>query len=230
MSATEALFLADSYLTHFDAEVLAVDDGRVLLDRTAFYATSGGQQHDTGLLKGSPVVDVRWVGTEIWHTLEASHAVAVGERVSASIDWQRRFENMRTHTAMHIVSALVCDRFNARVTGCHMEPLAARMDFDVDAFPSDFAAVLEEAVAAEVERDRLVTVALTDGPVAGLLRTSTNLLPDRAEKVRVVRIEGLDEQADGGTHVRSTIEVGRVEVVGIESKGRRNKRVRVLLS
>jgi misacylated tRNA(Ala) deacylase len=231
---TELLYLRDAYEQGVDAEVTAVDsDGRrVALDRTVFYATGGGQPHDTGLLAGHAVVDVRKADDSVWHTLEGDGALpGVGEAVRGELDWARRHALMRTHSALHVLCGVIWNEWGKAVTGGNMEPLSARMDFEFDPLPDGFGARVEDLVNAELAADRPIEVsflpraeALAD---ADLIRTKVNLIPESVTEIRVVDIVGLDKQADGGTHVRSTGEVGRVHVVKTESKGKANKRIRI---
>jgi misacylated tRNA(Ala) deacylase len=232
--STELLFLRDAYLREFDATVTAVDDDgrRVALDRTAFYATGGGQPHDTGVLAGLPVTDVRKEGEHVWHTLDGDGPLpAVGDAVGGEVDWERRHRLMRTHTALHVLCGVIWNEYGTAVTGGNMEPLAARMDFEFDPLPEGFGAAVEALVNEELAADRPIEVtflprdsALED---ADLIRTKVNLIPESVREIRVVDIVGLDKQADGGTHVRSTAEVGRIRVVKTESKGKGNKRIRL---
>ncbi|MHB8244490.1 MAG: alanyl-tRNA editing protein [Acidimicrobiales bacterium] len=234
-SATHRLYLEDAYLTATEATVLAVDTGggRVALDRTVFYATSGGQPHDSGFLGRSPVVEVRSEGEVVWHTLEGG-LPGVGEVLHAEIDWPRRHELMRTHTALHILCGVIWNEYGVAVTGGNMEPLLARMDFEFDPLPEGFGAAIEQRVNEEIIEDRPVEIAYLDRSAASvdpdLIRTKANRVPEHVQRVRIVDIVGLDKQADGGTHVRSTREVGQVRVVKTESKGKGNKRVRIALS
>ena len=232
--ATDPLFLRDAYLTAFDAGVTAVDaDGRrVALDRTAFYPTGGGQPHDTGSLAGLPVLDVRKEGDELWHTLGGDGPLpVVGDTVHGEIDWGRRHELMRTHTALHVLCGVIWNEWGKAVTGGNMEPLSARMDFEFDPLPEGFAGRIEELVNAELAADRPVTIEfLARGEAIGdadLIRTKVNMIPESVAEIRVVDIVGLDRQADGGTHVNSTAEVGRIRVLKLENKGKGNKRVRL---
>lgn len=232
--STELLYLRDAYLREFEATVTAVDaDGRRIgLDRTAFYATGGGQPHDTGTLAGATVTDVRKEGDDVWHYLDGEGGLpAAGDAVHGQIDWERRHALMRTHTALHVLCGVIWNEWGKAVTGGNMEPLAARMDFEFDPLPEGFGAVVEQRVNEELAHDRPIEVtflprdaALAD---ADLIRTKVNLIPDSVKEIRVVDIVGLDKQADGGTHVRSTAEVGRIHVVKTESKGKGNKRIRL---
>jgi misacylated tRNA(Ala) deacylase len=231
--STDLLYLRDAYLREFDATVIAVDEaGRIALDRTAFYPTGGGQPHDTGGLEAPPalVLDVRKEGDLVWHEIECL-IPAEGQAVHCQIDWERRHALMRTHTALHVLCGVIWNRWGKAVTGGNMEPLEARMDFEFDPLPEGFGAEVEALVNAELAADRPIEVsflpraeALAD---ADLIRTKVNLIPESVSEIRVVDIVGLDKQADGGTHVRSTAEVGRIVVTKTESKGKGNKRIRL---
>lgn len=232
MPGTELLFLRDAYLAAFDATVVDVDvEGRrVALDRTAFHATGGGQPHDGGELGGVPVVDVRKEGALVWHALDGD-LPAVGSGVHGVLDWERRHRLMRTHTALHVLCGVIWNEWRVPVTGGNMEPLSARMDFELDPTPEGFGARVEELVNAELVADRPIEVSFLPRAEAvldeDLIRTKVSLIPESVEEIRVVDIVGLDKQADGGTHVRSTAEVGRIRVLKTESKGKGNKRIRL---
>ena len=229
---TDQLYLRDAYLRQMEATVVAADGSRVALDRTVFYATGGGQPHDTGTINGAPVVDVRKDGDSVVHWLgEGSQAPAAGSKVVCGIDWERRHKLMRTHTAMHVLCGVIWNEWKVPVTGGNMEPLSARMDFEFDPLPEGFAARVEELVNQAIERDHPISVSFLprDNAVTDedLIRTKVSLIPESVREIRVVDIVGLDKQADGGTHVASTKEVGSFRVVKMESKGKGNKRVRV---
>jgi misacylated tRNA(Ala) deacylase len=231
---TELLYLRDAEQREFDAAVLVVDGDRVVLDRTAFYVTGGGQPYDTGVLTWdggtARVVEVRKDGAGTWHQLEGD-GPAVGEVVHGEIDWDRRHALMRTHTALHVLCGVIWNEWSVPVTGGNMEPLSARMDFEFDPLPDGFGPRVEELVNVELAADRPIEVSFLPRDVAvadeDLIRTKVNLIPESVAEIRVVDIVGLDKQADGGTHVRSTGEVGRIRVVKTESKGKGNKRVRI---
>ena len=231
---TDLLYLNDAYLRTFTAGVVEVDTegNRVVLDQTAFYPTGGGQPHDTGTLGGRAVVDVRKEGESVWHTLEGD-LPAVGDQVDGEVDWERRHALMRTHTALHVLCGVIWNEWGKAVTGGNMEPLSARMDFEFDPLPEGFGPRVEELVNAELAADRKIEVSFLprDTAVADedLIRTKVNLIPESVREIRVVDIVGLDKQADGGTHVHSTAEIGRFEVVKTESKGKGNKRLRIRL-
>jgi misacylated tRNA(Ala) deacylase len=232
---TDQLFLRDAYLRSFDATVSDVDRDRqrVVLDRTAFYPTGGGQPHDTGVLGGLAVVDVRKEGDLVVHLVGVGELPGVGDRVRGEIDWDRRHKLMRTHTALHILCGVIWNEWGKAVTGGNMEPLSARMDFEFDPLPQGFGPKVEELVNAEIARARPIEVSLLTPeqaahPITGLLiRTKVNLIPEAVKEIRVVDIVGLDKQADGGTHVLTTDEVGRIRVIKTESKGKGNKRIRL---
>jgi misacylated tRNA(Ala) deacylase len=230
---TELLYLRDAYLREFDAVVVATDaDGRrVALDRTAFYPTGGGQPHDVGTLDGVSVVDVRKEDDLVWHTLDGDALPADGANVHGVVDWDRRHQLMRTHSAMHVLCGVIWNEWGKAVTGGNMEPLEARMDFEFDPLPEGFATRVEELVNDEIVADRPIEIAFlprdTAVEDADLIRTKVNLIPESVAEIRVVDIVGLDKQADGGTHVHSTREIGRFEVLKTESKGKGNKRIRV---
>ncbi|MGQ0805067.1 MAG: alanyl-tRNA editing protein [Actinomycetota bacterium] len=228
--ATELLYLRDAYLREFDATVTALDGDRVALDRTAFYPTGGGQPHDTGTLGEARVTSVKKEGDLAWHTLEGPVPTEV-ERVHGEVDWDRRHALMRTHTALHVLCGVIWNRWGKAVTGGNMEPLEARMDFEFDPLPEGFGPEVEQLVNDELAAARLVEVSFLPRREAladeHLIRTKVNLIPESVTEIRVVDIVGLDRQADGGTHVADTSEVGRFEVVKTESKGKGNKRIRI---
>ena len=227
---TDALYLRDAYLRAFDAVVTARRDNAVALDQTAFYPTGGGQPHDTGMLAGAPVTDVRKEGDDIWHVLDGS-LPSVGDSVMGAVDWQRRHALMRTHTALHVLCGVIWNAYRVPVTGGNMEPLAARMDFEFDPLPDGFGPTIERLVNEELAADRPIEVSFVPRADAvldeDLIRTKVSLVPDSVPEIRVVDIVGLDKQADGGTHVQRTAEVGRIRVVKTESKGKGNKRIRI---
>ena len=237
---TELLYQLDSYLQIFEASVTAVDEENwaVLLDRTAFYPGGGGQPHDLGPLEFSgsvmPVVRVKKGPEGIWHFLgDGAILPSLGTTLTGKLDWDRRYRLMRTHTAMHILCGVVFRDYSAQVTGGDMEPLAGRMDFEFESLTKDLVSVIEAAVNREVAAARDVRVNILPRDEAfqipDLIRTKINLLPPGIEQVRTVQIVGLDLQADGGTHVLSTAEVGQMHIADYKSKGKINKRIYVQL-
>ena len=237
---TALLYQTDSYLQAFDATVVAVDETNhgVILDCTAFYPGGGGQPPDQGTLSlGSLVYRVpraKKIGDQVVHLIEGSDSLpAAGASLHGQIDWERRYQLMRTHTAMHILCGVVFRDYGAQVTGGDMDPLAGRMDFEFDTMQKELVQAIEAAINHEVDQARPVRVAILPRAAAfqipDLIRTKINLLPPGITEVRVVEIVGLDLQADGGTHVRSTSEVGRIRVVDYKSKGKINKRIYIEL-
>ncbi len=230
----ELLYQTDSYCGEFDAVVMGAipEQNAVTLDRTAFYPGGGGQPNDTGFLQAQRVTKVRKAGDDILHILEGE-LPPVGSRVHGRLDWDRRYKLMRTHTAMHVLCGTVFRDYGALVTGGDMEPLKGRMDFEFERLQKDLVAVIEAAVNAEVAKGHEVRVQILPREEAfqipDLIRTKINLLPEGIQNVRTVEIVGLDLQADGGTHVHNTSEVGHVRVVDYKSKGASNKRIYVEL-
>jgi misacylated tRNA(Ala) deacylase len=238
MSATtELLYMDDSYVTTFEATVLDVSADGVILDRTLFYPTGGGQPHDVGTLAANgeswQVVNVRKRGPGVAHALDGDSAPTVGETVTGTVDWERRYKLMRTHTALHVLCGVIFRDYGASVTGANIQLDKARMDFELEEFSADRVGHIEEQVNAELRAERSVSWRVLPRDEAfqipDLIRTKINLLPPQITEVRVVEIEGLDLQADGGTHVRNTAEVGQIKVIGTRSKGRSNKRIELEL-
>ena len=233
---TELLFNDRSYLREFDATVTSVADAGVALDRTAFYIGGGGQPSDVGVLSADgrqyAVSGVKRDAGVLVHLIDGDRPTE-GSRVSGQIDWERRYRLMRTHTALHILCGVVWRDYGALVTGGNMQPGEARMDFELERMSADFAEEVEAKINEEVEAARNVLAANLAREEAeqipDLIRTKINLLPANIREVRTIDIQGLDVQADGGTHVDNTTEVGRIRVVGHESKGRINKRLRIAL-
>jgi misacylated tRNA(Ala) deacylase len=237
---TELLYLSDSYIRKFQAEVVAVDlsNNGLILDKTAFYPGGGGQPPDTGFLnlKGSvyPVKRARNIGGMYVHQIDHPFEdPGVGNPVIGEIDWDMRYQLMRTHTAMHILCGVIFRDYGASVTGGNMEPLKGRMDFEFETLHRDLVDDINTAINAEVDRGLQVTTRILPREEAfkipDLIRTKINLLPEGIKEVRVVAIAGLDLQADGGTHVKNTAEVGPIRVVDYKSKGKINKRIYVEL-
>lgn len=231
------LFLKDSYTKEFAARVVKLDGREVVLERTAFYPGGGGQPPDKGSLGIGPVqasvVDTRREGGNIVHILDKAIPDTVRD-LQGTLDWERRFAHMRYHTALHVLSGVIWRNFDAKVTGGQMRADRARMDFS---FPGkwtsevvgDIERLTNQALAEEhpvkvYELEREEALANPD-----LIRTQVNLVPERMRTIRIVEIEGLDTQADGGTHVANTREVGGMEITGHKSKGRQNKRIEFVL-
>jgi misacylated tRNA(Ala) deacylase len=240
------LCYTDAYARTVEARVAIVDDSGdaplVVLDRTVFYPGGGGQPPDRGLLlrtsdgRAWTVRSARKTGGDIVHELEPGRSgpPAVGDRVTVDLDWARRYALMRTHTALHALCGVVWRDYGALVTGGNMEPGAGRMDFEFERMSGDLVAEIEATVNEELAHKRDVRVNVLPRAdafaIPDLIRTKINLLPDGIEEIRTIEIVGLDLQADGGTHVSNTGEVGGIRVTGYESKGRINKRIRLELT
>ena len=235
---TARLELEDATLREWTATVVAADPEQgIVLDRSAFYPGGGGQPPDHGVLLWEGVqtriVGARY-GDDVWLIpAEGDPIPAVGTSVQGAIDDPRRTALMRTHSGLHVLSGVVFRDFGALVTGSNMEPLEGRLDFNLDGIPEGFKEAVEDAINAEVEADRAIraySLARDEAfAIPDIIRTATNLLPPEIEIVRIVDIDGLDVQADGGTHVASTRQVGRMRVVKVENKGKGFRRIRVAL-
>jgi misacylated tRNA(Ala) deacylase len=234
---TSRLELADATLREWSATVLDATPEGVVLDRSAFYPGGGGQPPDSGVLLWGGV-QTRIVGVRRGDDLllvphEDDPVPAVGTAVHGAVEDGRRTALMRTHSALHLLAGVVFRDFGAFVTGGNMEPLTARMDFDLPDIPADFRDRVASACAAEIAADRRIEVKVLPRDEAfdipDIIRTATNLLPPDLAEVRIVDIVGLDTQADGGTHVASTRSIGGIEVVKVESKGKANRRLRIRL-
>ena len=237
--STELLYYGDGYLREFASEVIAVDGNAhaVVLAQTAFFPTGGGQPHDTGILESGGatmrVIDVTKASDgRVLHTIAPDDTLpAVGDVVHGVIDWERRYLLMRTHTAQHILNGIIWRDYAALVTGAHMTPGEGRLDFELPAMSGEFGRAVEAAVNDQVTLDLPVRVLFLPRSEAdldpSLLRLKADRIPRSVDPLRVIDIVGLDRQADGGTHVASTAEVGHVKVVKTESKGKANKRIRI---
>jgi misacylated tRNA(Ala) deacylase len=236
---TEELASTDAYLAEAEGSVLSVSDEGIFLDRTVFYARGGGQPGDIGV--------IRWDGgkVDVADTIRKDsmpfHVVSPGAMlpdpgtpVQGLIDWERRYRTMRTHTALHALSGVIFRDFGAKVTGGNMEPGVARMDFELEGISVEFGQDVERRLNEELVRGYPTEIVFMARKEAlkdpDLIRTKVNLIPEWVDEIRVIDIVGLDRQADGGTHVASTLEVGQVQVVKTESKGKANKRMRIELS
>ncbi len=233
---TIPLYHQDAYLRTFTATVQAVVDGGVVLDRTAFFPGGGGQQPDRGALRAGdrtwPVTGFARQGEDLIHLLDGAPP-AVGTEVEGELDWAFRHRMMRTHTALHILCGVIWNELNAQVTGGQMYEDRARMDFSLEDFGPARVKLIEQRVNEEIAADRPIHVRFLPRAeafqVPDLIRTKANLLPPEIQTIRIVQIEGLDLQADGGTHVRSTKEVGAVRITKTENKGKINKRIEIVV-
>jgi misacylated tRNA(Ala) deacylase len=235
---TQRLELDDQTLREWDAQVLRADVEGIVLDRSAFYPGGGGQPPDEGVLLWggvqTKIAGARKTGDDIYLVpVEGEPLPAAGTAVRGALDDDRRSALMRTHSALHLLAGVVFRDTGALVTGGNMEPLEARMDFNLAAVPEGFKEKVAESCAAEIAADRRIDVKVLPYDEAfaipDIIRTATNLLPPGLKEVRIVDIVGLDTQADGGTHVASTKQIGAIEVVKIENKGKGFRRLRVRL-
>ena len=233
---TTLLYQTDSYLREFSATIASVDAGTraVVLDQSAFYPGGGGQPCDFGTLTVAdltyPVEKVKKQGDDVLHFLGGMEPLPVpGSAVSGSLDWERRYKLMRTHSALHILCGTVFRDYGAKVTGGDMDPLKGRMDFEFETMRGELVKAIEAATNLEVQQGREIRVKILPREEAfqipDLIRTKINLLPEGILQVRTVEIVGLDLQADGGTHVKNTSEVGKIKVADYKSKGAINKRI-----
>ena len=239
---TDQLYYDDAYTRQFNATITAVDGSRVALDRTAFYPGGGGQLNDTGWLtldgERIPVSKVKKEGSEIWHWIDTSDvggepSITVGQTVQGELDWDRRYRIMRTHTAMHILCGVVWRDYGASVTGGNMDPGSGRMDFEFEAMSRELVTEIEAKCNVEIAAARPIRSQILPRDEAfqipDLIRTKISLLPEGIPEVRTIELVGLDLQADGGTHVRNTSEVGSMRVTDYKSKGAINKRIYIEL-
>jgi len=235
---TKLLYQTDSYLQEFEATVTAVDpDNRTItLDRTAFYPGGGGQPADFGILSAGEteweIKRAKKAGAEVIHLVASDKPFpTIGAKVQGKIDWDHRYKLMRTHTAMHVLCGVIFRDYGASVTGGDMEPLKGRMDFEFETMHKDLVEAIETAINIEAAKSHPVRVDILPRAKAfeipDLIRTKINLLPQGIQEVRVVEIVGLDLQADGGTHVKNTSEIGKIHVIDYKSKGKINKRIYV---
>jgi misacylated tRNA(Ala) deacylase len=233
---TEELAPKDAYLSSAEGNLVEVSEGGLYLDRTVFYARGGGQPGDVGTITWDggtvEVIDtVRRDGGPFHVVPEGSAMPDPGTPVQGVIDWERRYLTMRTHTALHALSGVVYRDYGAKVTGGNMTPGEARMDFELDGISVEFGEEVERKLNQELVKGYPTEIIVMARELAlrdpDLIRTKVNLIPDFVQEIRVVDIKGLDRQADGGTHVNSTLEVGHIEVVKTESKGKSNKRMRI---
>ncbi len=236
VTVTEQIYSTDAYAREMVAKVVETDadDGRVLLDKTVFYPGGGGQPPDTGALwVGEDRLEVVRVTADrdgVWHWVEGSLPTR-GTELRGELDWSRRYRLMQTHTAMHALCGVVWAKYQSPVTGGNMNPGEGRLDFELPQWDPEDKAPLEEELNRQIARELPVEVSFLPREEAdqdpSLIRTKVSLLPAALREVRVIDIVGLDRQADGGTHVDSTAEVGRVAIAKVESKGKGFRRIRL---
>lgn len=235
---TKLLYQTDSYQKNCEAQIIEIVTNGIVLDQTVFYPQGGGQPFDLGTIEQK---DNKWIVTgvkkqdgKIVHFIEDTSTLASGQKIKAAINWERRHKLMRTHTAMHILAAVIWRDYEAKVTGGNMEPEKGRMDFELEGMQRSLVDEIEKKINDEVQQDRKVKVQILPREEAfqipDLIRTKTNLVPEHITEIRIVEIEGLDLQADGGTHVASTKEVGPIRISDYKSKGRKNKRLMISLT
>jgi len=230
----EILCYSDSYLKECKSKVMEVNDHGVVLDQTIFYPGGGGQPSDNGklILENNEylVKGLKRIDGQIVHLIDGSKP-GINSEVNSIIDWDKRYKLMRTHTALHILCGVIWRDYSASVTGGDMKPLAGRMDFELEEMSADFSKEVEGKINTEISESRNIKIYQLPREEAfkipDLIRTKINLLPEGIEFVRIVDIQGLDLQADGGTHVHNTSEVGYIKMIGHESKGKSNKRLRI---
>lgn len=233
---TTRLYHSDSYQSEFIAEAVSLyeESHGVILSQTAFFPGGGGQPGDKGTISyqtfKSPVEKIKSIDGQLIHFLSQSDPLPeIGTSLTGKINWDYRNQLMRTHTAMHILCGVIFRDYGASVTGGNMTPLKGRMDFEFSSLKKELVAIIEEAVNKEIGNARPVSWRNIPREEAfnipDLIRTKINLLPKHIKDIRVVEIEGLDLQADGGTHVKNTSEVGRIKITDYKSKGRENKRI-----
>jgi Ser-tRNA(Ala) deacylase AlaX len=234
-TGTDLLYLVDSYLREFDATVSSVDGQAVMLDRTALYPGGGGQPADTGTLAWpggqSLVPEMRRDERGVWHVLPGPAPLA-GTTVHGAVDWDRRYAVMRHHSALHVLVGAVYRLYNALVTGGAIYPDRARMDFSLEDLSKERVAAIEaeaNRVIAEGHRIAVRFVSRDEYETSDLTRLARNLLPPGVTNVRVIEIEGYDAQADGGTHVSNTSEIGLLRITKTENKGKTNRRLEIAL-
>jgi misacylated tRNA(Ala) deacylase len=233
---TIAIYHSDSYQKEFESTVIETSEKGVVLDASAFYPGGGGQPKDEGSLIGengkAQLLKFKRIDGKLWHLLDPQ-PFKLGDTLFGEIDWERRYQIMRTHTAMHILCGVIWRDYGASVTGGNMEPLRGRMDFEFESMKRELVDEIQEKINLEVAAERDVRTDVLPREEAfkipDLIRTKINLLPEGILEVRVVEIVGLDLQADGGTHVANTKEVGEIKIIDYKSKGAINKRLVVSL-
>ncbi len=234
---TKLICHTDSYQKSCEATVAKVTGKGVVLDQTALYPGGGGQPADRGVLRSAngefPITNVKRIDGEIVHLIDNLDGLSQDDSVTVEVQWTRRYQLMRTHTCLHILCGVIWRDYQAQVTGGNMEPLRGRLDFEFERMERSLIDEIEAKINAEVEATRPIQVKILPRDEAfqipDLIRTKINLLPPQISEVRTVEIVGLDLQADGGTHVQNTQEVGPIKITGYKSKGRINKRIVVEL-
>ena len=235
---TEMIYQKDSYIRKFTATVTHVHEGgQIALDRSAFFPGGGGQPCDTGKFVSAEedwrVAKVTKTDRNVMHWIEGDSKPVIGQPILGTLNWERRFQLMRTHTAMHILCGVVWRDYGVSVTGGNMQPLQGRLDFEFETISAAMVREIEQSINVEVEDAREIVVNILPREdalaIPDLIRTKINLLPEGITEIRTVEIVGLDLQADGGTHVANTLEVREIRIVDYKSKGKSNKRIVVAI-
>ncbi|HLX56902.1 MAG TPA: alanyl-tRNA editing protein [Ktedonobacteraceae bacterium] len=236
---TKLLYHENSFTFECSARVVAVEGDEIALDATVFYPGGGGQMPDRGIItwdnhgQEASVIALNKREDVVWHTLDRLPP-PVGTEVVCTIDWEFRYQMMRTHTALHILCGIIWKEFAVQVTGGQMYPDKARMDFAMENLNKERITYIEERVNEAIETDYPIKAYTLPREKAfaipDLVRTRINLLPPGIEEVRIVEIVGLDLQADGGTHVNHTKEVRGIKITKTENKGKINKRIEIRLT
>ncbi|MCG8572466.1 MAG: alanyl-tRNA editing protein [Spirochaetes bacterium] len=233
---TELLYQTDSYLKEFTAKVIKTNTEKnaIILAQTAFYPGGGGQPCDSGFIKfdnqSSQIIKIKKEDNLYWHYVEGKLPEEKSE-ITGIIDWDKRYQLMRTHSAMHVLCGVIWRDYQAQVTGGNMEPLSGRMDFEFEQMKGELVAEIEAKVNEEIKKNHSIQVKILPreeaNAIPDLIRTKINLLPASLTEIRTVEIINLDLQADGGTHVANTSEIGRIKVADYKSKGKINKRIKI---
>jgi misacylated tRNA(Ala) deacylase len=234
---TEQIYNIDAYKKEIKSTIVEIIDDYFVIDKTIFFPGGGGQPNDFGLINADKdsyeIKRVNWQKGKIAHLLSKSDLsnLRVGDEITCTLDWERRYKLMRTHTSLHILCGVIWRDYQAAVTGGNMEPLKGRMDFEFPSLSAELTEEIETKINIEVQKDRQITVNFLPREEAfkipDLIRTKVNLLPESLKTIRTININGLDLQADGGTHLSSTSRVGYIKITGHESKGKINKRIRI---
>ena len=234
---TEQIYNIDAYKKEIKSTIVEIIDDYFVIDKTIFFPGGGGQPNDFGLINADKdsfeIKRVNWKKVKIAHFLSKSDLsnLRVGDEITCTLDWERRYKLMRTHTSLHILCGVIWRDYQAAVTGGNMEPLKGRMDFEFPSLSAELTKEIETKINIEVQKDRQITVNFLPREEAfkipDLIRTKVNLLPESLKTIRTININGLDLQADGGTHLSSTSRVGYIKITGHESKGKINKRIRI---
>jgi len=232
---TKLLFQTDSYIKEFEAEIIAIEDDAIILDKTAFSFRGGGLQSDTGVLITSQnqkydVNEVIFRNGKVLHILSPSPTEnMLGEKVKCTIDWDNRYRQMKMHTALHSISSLLYKKYGSTVTGGNITPEKSRVDFEIDHLRQNRVQAIEQEMKRIIEEGHDVSISFMEREEAlkdpDLIRTKVNLIPESVKIIRIVEIKDVDKQADGGVHVANTKEIGTFKPLKSENRGKNNKRL-----